>query len=262
MIKVLIVEDEDIIRRGLVYTFNWLEIGGGCIIVAEASNGVEGLEKIQKHKPDLVITDIKMPKMSGLEMIENAKAQGFSFESVILTSFSDFGYAKKSIDLKVEDYILKPVNEEKLKSVIAKIAKGIEEKNQIEQVSKVVLNAMQILNLDYIEHNSTRNNYVSKVLEFIKKEYANKISIEKIADELNVSASYLSREFKKYTANTFLEFLNKFRIQRAVELLSSGKFKVYEVAEKVGFLEYKHFYDIFKKYTGESPSTFINTNEN
>lgn len=259
MIRILIVEDEEMIRRGLVYTFNWLEMG--CVIVDDASNGVEGLEKIQKHKPDLVLADIKMPKMSGLEMIEKAKEQGLVFESVILTSFSDFDFARKSIDLKVEDYILKPVNEERLQSTIIKIAKSIEEKNQSEKVSKVVLNAIQILNIDNFENISNSNHYVAKALEKIKEDYAKKISIEKIADELSVSASYLSREFKKYTSNTFLEFLNKFRIQRAVELLSGGKFKVYEVAEMVGITEYKHFYDIFKKYAGVSPSVYINGNE-
>ncbi|MEG1520236.1 MAG: response regulator [Clostridia bacterium] len=259
MIRVLIVEDEDMIRRGLIYTFNWLEMG--CVIVADGANGLDGLEKIQKFTPDLVIADIKMPKMSGLEMVEKAQSQGYVFETIILTSYSDFDYAKTAIKLKVEDYILKPVNEDKLKAVIEKISCKVEEKNRTEQVAKVVTNAIQILNLEGIELNSIQSNYVSKALAIIKEHYAEKISIEKIADELEVSASYLSREFKRYTSNTFLEFLNKFRIQRAVELLSGGQLKVYEVGEKVGFFDYKHFYDIFKKYAGMSPSGYINNDK-
>ena len=111
MYRVLIVEDEDIIRKGLAYTMDWM--GMGCTIVGEAANGQEGLEKIEELKPDIVVADIMMPVIDGIEMIRIAR-QKFNFKSIILTSYADFDYAKKAIDLDVSAYLLKPVDEDEL----------------------------------------------------------------------------------------------------------------------------------------------------
>ena len=111
MIKVLIVEDETFIRKGLIGTFDWTAFK--CVIVGEGENGLDGLEKIKKLKPDLVITDIRMPKMNGIEMIKKAK-ESTDFETFFLTSYDDFSYAKEAIDLRVQEYILKPIDEDEL----------------------------------------------------------------------------------------------------------------------------------------------------
>ena len=87
--------------------------------------------------------------------------------------------------------------------------------------------------------------------------YAEKISIEGFADEFGVSASYLSRKFKEATGQKYLDFLNKYRVQQAVGLLETGKYKVYEVSDMTGFSDYKYFSTVFKKYSGSSPSDFV-----
>lgn len=93
MIRVLIVEDEEIIRKGLINTIDWIE--KDCNIVGEAINGLDGLEKIRELKPDLVITDIKMPNLNGLEMIKRCQSEDIVFESILLTSYGEFEYAKE-----------------------------------------------------------------------------------------------------------------------------------------------------------------------
>lgn len=92
MIKVLIIEDENLIRKGLINTIDWLSME--CIIAGEASNGKEGLKTIIEIKPDLVITDIKMPIMNGMDMLQEA-SEIYDFEKIILTSYGEFPYAKK-----------------------------------------------------------------------------------------------------------------------------------------------------------------------
>ena len=97
MNKIIIVEDEEIIRNGLAISFDWMEYG--CNIVGLAKDGKEGLDMILELEPDIVISDIRMPKMTGIEMIQNAKKQGKEFFSIFLNSYADFEYAKSSIEL-------------------------------------------------------------------------------------------------------------------------------------------------------------------
>ena len=118
MIRILIAEDEEIIRSGLLYTIDWLSMN--AVVVASAATGTEGLEKIKSLRPDIVITDIKMPGMSGLDMIAEAQKEKIDFIPIVLTSYSDFNYAKSAIALRVFDYLLKPVDEEKIKDVVLK----------------------------------------------------------------------------------------------------------------------------------------------
>ncbi len=120
MKKVLIVDDENIIREGLKYLIDWEEYGFS--VVATASNGKEGLAAIEAHHPDLVITDIKMPEQTGLEMVETAKERfDYPFYSIILSGYSEFEYAQQAVSLGFTSYLLKPVDEEELIAVLKTI---------------------------------------------------------------------------------------------------------------------------------------------
>lgn len=247
MYKVLIVEDEDFIRRGLVYTIDWLKMQ--CVVTGEAGDGDEGLKKIISLQPDIVITDIRMPGLSGLEMIQQAKEQGCSFCSIILSSYSEFEYARASIRLGVFEYLLKPVVEEDLSLVIKRAAAKIEKDKGLQPDSA----ALQIPPFP----ESSDNFYVAQVLRDIQNDYKTKLRIEDIAGQLNVSVSYLSRKIKEVTHKTFLELLNHYRVIKAGELLCSGKYRVYEVSDLIGFINYKYFCTVFKKYTGYPPTAFV-----
>lgn len=119
MIKVLVVEDEYIIRKGMINTIDWLSMG--CKIIGEGINGKEGLKFIEEFSPDLVITDIRMPVMDGLEMLKTAEEAGLKFEKIILTSYGEFKYAQEGIKLGVADYILKPIDEDLLEKAVKKV---------------------------------------------------------------------------------------------------------------------------------------------
>lgn len=122
MYKVLIVDDEPIIRQGLKTIIDWSNYG--FIICGEAVNGKDGLDKITYLEPDLIIVDIKMPGIDGLKMIEKLKEQNYNGRIMILTGYSDFEYAKKAIELGIDAYTVKPIDEEELIKHLNKI-KGI-----------------------------------------------------------------------------------------------------------------------------------------
>lgn len=250
MIRVVIVEDEEFIRRGLVHTMDWL--GMGCMVVGDACDGEEGLEMIRTLKPDVVISDIRMPMLDGILMIKKA-LETVNFRSILLTSYAEFEYAKRAIEIRVSSYLLKPVAEEDIVEAMDKVKKEINQSgfqgegfgdNLVQEINRI------------LKQEADKNYYVVKALESIMEHFGDRISIETVSEELGVSASYLSRKFKEITRRTFLEILNEYRVVQSVKLLSSGKYRVGEVADKTGFSDYKHFYSVFKKYTGMTPSEY------
>lgn len=254
MIKTLIVEDEEILRKGLQCTVDWLSMD--AVVVAAAENGKEGLDCIRQFQPDVVITDIKMPVMDGLTMIEKAQAEGLEFLPVILTSYSDFEYARKSISLKVFDYLLKPVGDDKLAELMERASVSLEQLKRNRQATELVSAGADGSNITLMNVQAD-NPHVRYALQKIETGWKDHLSIESIAAELNISSSYLSRVFKTECGKTFLDFLNGYRIQKAVELLSTKEYRIYEVAEMTGFSEYKQFHRIFKEYTSVSPTEFL-----
>ena len=252
MYRVLIAEDEDIIRKGIAYTMDWVSMG--CTIVGEAANGKEGVEKIKELSPDIVLADIMMPMMNGIEMIRKGQEIA-DFKAIIMTSYADFEYAKKAIELGVSAYLMKPVDEEELKKNISKIITEIEKENQLRQLTSKIKTADDIDAL-FIKSEGD-NDYIQKVLKETRERYSEKISLETFSEELGVSGSYLSRKFKEATGQTYLDFLNKYRVQQAIKLLETGTYKIYEVSEMTGFSDYKYFSTVFKKYTDRSPSDFV-----
>ena len=254
MLRVLIAEDEDIIRKGLVYTTDWLSMD--CVVVAEAANGQEGLEKILECRPDVVIADICMPFLDGIEMIKRA-SETVHFKSILLTSYADFEYARRAIDARVCEY-LKPEDEDQLAEIMKKLGEEIASSRQVEKVMEQAELDGGNMNLEYfMQLDLSENQYVSRAIGQIRERFGEKLSIESISEEMGVSASYLSRKFKEVTGQTFLDFLNKYRVQQAIVMLNAQKYRISEISEACGFTDYKHFCAVFKKYTLKSPTKFV-----
>lgn len=248
MLRILIVEDEEIIRRGLISVIDWA--GMGCRVVGDASDGLAGLELLRAEHPDVVLTDIRMPRMDGIAMAEHARAEGILPQLVFLTSYAEFDYAKKAIALQAADYLLKPVDEAELAALMRRIAAdGV--------AQEAMPQAVEGVDWQRYFSDGALNPYVRHAMESIRANYRERLSIEGLAETAGVSASYLSRKFKEATGQTFLEFLTRTRLQSAVAQLRSGKYRVYEVAEENGFGDYKNFCTVFKKYMKCSPRTFL-----
>ena len=122
MLKVLLVEDENLIRRGLQYKMDWTEVN--CVVVGEAATGQEGLTQIKALRPDIVITDIRMPDMDGLEMLREGRAV-CPFHAIIISGYGEFDYAQQAIRLGVAEYLLKPVDVNELKNCLRRIAASL-----------------------------------------------------------------------------------------------------------------------------------------
>lgn len=252
MFKVLLVEDEELIRKGLRYTFDWL--GAGCVVVGEACNGVEGVEQIKALQPEIVVVDVNMPLMDGIAMIE-ASLDAAACSYIILSGYDEFRLAKEAIRLGVTEYLLKPLEQEQLLDALERAKGQVELKRQYARMNAAAEEQEGSL-ASVVRLPGKSSRYVGSMIQYVQKQYAERISIQDLVTELGVSASYLNTAFKRETTYTFNDFLNRYRVQCAMDRLKNEDSKVYEIAAEVGFKDYKYFISIFKKYANLTPSQY------
>ena len=125
MLKVMIVDNESAIRKGLVHCIHWGDLG--CEIAAQADDGMMALEQIPVIQPNIVISDIRMPGMDGLELAEIIARDHPGIKVIILTGYPDFAYAQRAIQYHVVDFVLKPMTVENLTNAIEKAKAAIAE---------------------------------------------------------------------------------------------------------------------------------------
>src|SRR5689334_13677621 len=121
--KIFIIDDEPLIRQRLKETINWDKVG--CEIVGEAENGIEAVDLLYKLKPDIAITDIRMPGLNGLELIEKLKPDFPEMKFVLLTGYNDFKYAQTAVKLGAFDFVLKPTDEEEILQIVERAVNEI-----------------------------------------------------------------------------------------------------------------------------------------
>lgn len=250
----MIIEDEPIIRKGLVYSINWERID--CIVVGEADNGLDGMRLIKELKPDILLVDIEIPLIDGLQMIkEIPELKNASI--IIISGFSRFDYAQQAIKLGVIRYLSKPIDKSALFEAINQAIqkqKTLRSFNQHTQQVKQELSSLQIDLLLEVKDNKI----VNEMLDYIHQNYGQRIVMRDLEKTLNYSETYLNNQFKKATKMTFNRYLTQYRISKATTILKTNpKLTIDEVASQCGFSDYKYFNQVFKKETGYSPKEFI-----
>lgn len=268
MYRVLIVEDEKVIRQGIIYVVDWTALD--CVVAGEAENGQQGLEMIERFSPDIVITDVRMPLMDGLEMIRRGR-ENRNFEAILLSAYDDFDYVRRALKLEACEYLLKPVNNEELMQAIENACRKTERKNKLRQME----NAWKEIGMkndggppegpEMVENAGTLAEgkqeklsfYPAKMVRYVQQHYRERISLQNLSETYEVSAAWLSREFKKEMGCSFNDFLNRYRIHRAIRIMSEKKVRVYELAQLCGFSDYKYFVSIFHKYMDCTPTEFM-----
>lgn len=235
MKTLIIVEDEARTRQGLARLIEKVDMG--CTVIGTAENGYEGLQMITRLEPDIVITDIQMPRMDGLKMIEQAKAIGVECDYVILTGYSEFEYARTGLRLGVTDYLLKPVTISLVKELLAKLTAD-SGKPAAEETDRNYSQAVQ------------------GMVDAVEKNCGMVLSLESFAQKYHMAPEYISNLFAKEVGQSFSNYKKQIRMEKAKELLLTTDMKVYEVACAVGYPDQKYFSRVFKEYTGVSAKQF------
>ena len=243
--RIMIVEDEQRARRGLHNLI--ISLSDEYEVVSIVANGVKALEIIPTIKPDVVFTDLKMPYMSGLELINAIKELDIDTKFVIISAYEQFEVARKAISLNVVDYLVKPITLDELESVL----KRLENKS---------MNTPSLSKEDiYIEYPEA-SQYTVKVISIIQECYKSKINQEMIAENLGITKEYLSYLFHKETGQTFSKYLKKYRIQMAKCLIINEGLPKEDIPYSVGFSDPKYFNKVFKEIEGISIGRFLQKN--
>jgi len=256
-LKILIIDDEYLVRLGLKSTIDWASYGFD--IVGEAEDGQEGLERALALGPDIIITDIRMPFMDGIGLMEQLRQHGLNIKVIVLSGYDDFYYAKQAMAYGAFDYILKPVENEQLVQVVRKLAQVISNERISERIGKQKLTRDLVALLKEIRIHKTPPGakVVERAIAWIHDHYAEDISVSGIAEHLYISSSYFMRVFKENTGITVNEYITEYRLEKAKKLLRTNRYKIYEVCDYVGFRDPRHFAQLFKKYTKLTPRQYM-----
>jgi two-component system response regulator YesN len=250
MLKLMIVDDEEAILNGLQHMVRLERTL--FTDIACASDGFAALELMDRFRPDLLITDIQMPAMDGLELIREAKLKGVS-NAIILTGFDAFEYARDALRLQVADYLLKPIDRNELAAILRKSALSIIEERKRNGVTAQLVGHSQ----EAIGGAKDPNVTIIKFQEFIRNHYMRDISLEEVAEHLFLHPNYVCNVLKKETGMTFIQYLHQIRLEKAKELLSlNPSLPMEQVAVSVGYSNPRHFYKVFKQYVGQTPGSF------
>lgn len=253
MFKVLLVEDEDVIRKGIRYSIPWEEYG--CTVVGEARNGVEGKQLIDELNPDIVIADIEMPVMNGLEMIAATKFQS-DYVAILLTGYSYFEYAREAIKIGVSDYVLKPLNQEEFLEALTRATLECRNIALLRQQSEDMAELKNLSLFSALTPEEPLDPLASVILEYIAEHYEQKISLSDISAEVHYSERYINQRFQKAVGTTVIEYLNRYRLQKALQLLKESSLPIAEIGVLCGVGDYKYFNYAFKKYVGCTPKEY------
>ena len=236
MLNVYIADDEVWIILGLKKLLEKIDVDS--FVVGTANNGLMAKEEIAMFKPDVIFTDIRMPGLSGLELLQAIPEVSPDSKVVIITGFAEFSYAKEAVQHHAFDYLLKPIKEEDLQRVMTAILKERGETEGEEKQAPV------------------NDKMIDSVVADIRDHYMEDISLTSLAAKYNVSMGSLSKMIKDHLQLNFSDYIASLRIQRAKELLSDETLSIQEIAEIVGYNDYFYFTKVFKKIEGISPSKY------
>lgn len=256
MYQIIIADDEVIERTALHRKLD--KYCGDSVTIREAGNGREVLELYGQQAADILILDIEMPGVTGLEAAEELRHQGEACSLIFLTAFDEFSYARKAISVHATDYLLKPCDDRELVAAVEEGMRAAEDrrnrgKDGTTAAAETPVNASVAAPAGAASHTDTQQ---EKIGAIITRQYMTDLSVADMADALGYSEAYFCKLFKQYFGQSFVSYLTEYRIREAMRLLASEKVGIKEVGQSVGYADSNYFAKVFKRVTGQSPSEY------
>lgn len=251
MLDILVVEDEAPIRKWIEYTI--VNSSSEFNVIGTANNGKEGFELAVQLKPRVILTDIKMPVMDGIELTKLVKAELPDTIVIILTNFEEFSYAKQAITYGVYEYLIKSdIRTKDIKELLDKINCELMAKDE-EAKNNVTIKTSTEEEVEISENKKKYSKSIESAMEYIEKNYKDHISLGDISKHVYLSHEYFSRLFKEEVGENFVTYLSIYRIKQARKLIKNRDKKISQIAVEVGYTNAGYFSKTYKKYLGVSP---------
>lgn len=241
MLNVMLVDDERMALEGLQIFINWEK--HGFRVCALCTSGEEALARYAEAKPDLVVTDLYMPGVDGLTLMERLREKGYAGEFIIVSGYSDFEKARRAMRHNVADYLLKPIDPEAADRAILRVRGALKSAPPIREAEPA--------------HAEPGALPVSEAVKrMASSRIAEHLTLEGIAANLGYNATYLGRVFREEAGCSFRAWLMKHRMERAAKLLRESAAPVRDVAAAVGYLKYQNFAQAFKAQYRRTPQAY------
>lgn len=242
MYRVMVVEDEVIVRDWLKKRVGWADCG--LTVCAEAANGQEALLLYERERPDIILTDIRIPMMDGITLLSKVRQQDKRVRFLILTCLDEFALVQQSVQLEVTSYILKLTSEPE------------EIERELQRARDWLIEYDGNVKPEPEKNKEIPNRRFTAAISYLEEHYADNVSLLQVAEAVGVTPGYLGKMFLKYHGSTFTDELNRIRIREAKRRMADVSCRIYEVAEQVGFANISYFFRVFKKYEGCTPREY------
>ena len=247
MFRVILIDDEPLIVEGLKKVVRWEEYQ--CTVVATVEDAEKGAELIRTLQPDILFTDIRMPGVDGLTMLAGLRSEFPDLQVTVLTGFRDFAYAQKAIRLGVARFLLKPSKMDEIREALACMTARLEKKHTEQSAEQE----------EPEERENAGSFLVNRALDYLEEHYAEKLTLQEVADACYVSQWHLSKLLNRYTKKNFYDLLNNRRIRAAKELLADPSLRIGDIGEMIGYADPAHFARVFRKIAGMSANEYRNS---
>jgi len=238
MAKILIADDESLIRSNIKTLLDPFHSSVSAIY--EAEDGVEALFKIKEHRPEIVLFDINMPFLNGLDAIKKIRQQDKSIIIVIISGYNKFEYAKEAIANQVYAYLLKPINESEFNETI--------------QSAIDCLQGFCVVPSESERKRDAEHQVVQYIIDHLQD---TELNVNAVCSHFHLSCSSFARLIKKQTGSTFTDYLTKLRMERAIHLLEHhDELNIKEISARSGYKNQHYFSRAFKNFTGLSPKKY------
>lgn len=251
MYRVVIADDEKTMRSGLAQLIASYQMD--LSVEAMACDGQEAIDAVKKLHPQILLMDINMPRVNGLDAICEIRKLDKDIKIIILSGYDEFTYAQKALEYGVFSYLLKPLDLLKFRDVLQSAMDAYSqrawEKNWIQQEVPV---------------SPAHQDFSTELIQYISSHYTDcTLTLTTISDRFHVSSSYVTKVIKQATGMPFTDYLNHIRIRAAKLLLSNpnASMTIGEVADAIGYNSQNYFCRVFKSKTGLSPNQWRSQSE-
>ncbi len=247
MYKIVLIDDEPWALLYMKKVFSREDLG--YEVVAMESSSVAALRTIEKLCPDVVITDVRIPNMTGLELLLYLREHKISCEVIIVSAFAEFEYVQAALRYGAFDYCIKPVGADDAENLLCKLRTKFERREEITAAKD-------------LEEDADSDYAFQKVLVYIKNHYQERIMLKELAADFGFSPNYCSSLFVRKTGMTFSQYLTKLRMEQACTMLKNPHLSVKKISNTIGYEDEVYFHKVFKKYFGVTPAQYREKNGN